>query len=60
MRMLLHMDNGKSVKVEGIEIDNLFGQFKNQGGVMINGFIKLTPTLIINPSHISTIEITEE
>lgn len=53
------MDSGKEYEIES-DLATFLDGMKNQLGITINGFIVVKGGLIINPSHISSIEHNEK
>ena len=53
------MDSGKEHELDN-NIENFTASIKNQIGITINGFIEIEEGLVINPSHISSIEEIED
>ncbi|MBP1935018.1 hypothetical protein [Ammoniphilus resinae] len=56
MQIKVTMDSGKDYIVV-MHIEDFVRMMKNQMGVVVNGFVKVSEGLVINPSHVASVEV---
>lgn len=50
------MDSGKEYFI-AMHIEDFLRQMKNQMGIVFNGFVQVSEGLVINPSHVASVEV---
>jgi len=56
MQIKVTMDSGKEYIVV-MSIDDFINRMKDQAGNIVNEFVRVSEGLVINPSHVASIEL---
>jgi len=56
MQIKVSMDSGKEYIVV-MSVDEFMNRMKDQAGNILNEFVRVSEGLVINPSHVASIEV---